>query len=214
MTDTSLTEYIDSLEPLDSPASPGSGSVGAGTQTRSASAPAAHRHVAKVLDIDPERMAERIARAGGRHLADRHLRRHVYSVSENPYRWALLRDTGRRVTVCANELPAGGGRSRRSAELAVADFDQAHALLEQLGFTPRAYHENHRSSWLLEDVRLEIDSWPLIPPFLGLEGRNAAHVHSAADRLELPRTALTGDNTAAVHARYGITLSALTNLRF
>lgn len=102
----------------------------------------------------------------------------------------------------------------RETEVVVADFDQTHALLERLGFHARAYQENRRSSWQLDGVRLEIDSWPLIPPYLEIEADSADQVWAVASRLNLSRAELTSENTTAVYDRYGIDLSAVADLRF
>jgi adenylate cyclase class 2 len=88
------------------------------------------------------------------------------------------------------------------------------ALLGMLGFAPKAYQENRRSSWKVDGVRLEVDSWPLIPPYLEIEGDSVAQVHETAERLGFRVNELTAENTTDVYLRYGIDLSAITDLRF
>lgn len=162
---------------------------------------------AKALDIDPVEMAERIARAGGFHVAERVMRRYVYDIRTGEKgRWIRLRDTGGEVTLCVKEITSDAIDGTRETEVEVSDFDTTHILLERLGFRPKAYQENRRSSWLLDGTRLEIDSWPLIPPYLEIEGDDAEGVWAAAKRLSLPRAELTSENTTAVYARYGIDL--------
>ncbi|MFE9679713.1 class IV adenylate cyclase [Streptomyces sp. NPDC006259] len=169
----------------------------------------------KALDIDPAEMARRIAAAGGTHVADRVMRRYVYDIAPgDPHRWIRLRDTGSEVTLCVKEITSDAVDGTRETETTVGDFDTADALLGSLGFTAKAYQENRRSSWLLDGVRLEIDSWPLIPPYLEIEGDDAEAVWATAERLGLDRAALTSQNTTAVYARYGIDLAAHPHLRF
>jgi adenylate cyclase class 2 len=67
---------------------------------------------------------------------------------------------------------------------------------------------------VLDGVRLKIDSWPLIPPYLEIEGDDAEQVWAAAERLSVPRAELTSENTTKVYARYGIDLEAVPDLRF
>ncbi|MFF4330662.1 hypothetical protein [Streptomyces sp. NPDC001591] len=92
--------------------------------------------------------------------------------------------------------------------------DAAHAALTATGLTARAYQENRRSSWELDGVRLELDHWPLIPPYLEIEADTEDAVWKTADRLGLDRAELTGENTTAVYTRYGIDLHQVTDLRF
>jgi adenylate cyclase class 2 len=170
---------------------------------------------AKVLEIDSAEIALRIAEAGGSHVADRMMRRFVYDIRPGEQgRWIRLRDTGSEVTLCVKEIASDSVDGTRETETTVGDFDTTHELLGRLGLVPKAYQENLRSSWLLDGVRLEIDSWPLIPPYLEIEGDDADQVWKTADRLALNRDELTSENTTAVYARYGVDLENIRELRF
>ncbi|MEV7541948.1 CYTH domain-containing protein [Streptomyces sp. NPDC089915] len=169
----------------------------------------------KALEIDPADIAARIAKAGGTHITDRHMRRYVYdTIPPVPGKWVRLRDTGTAITLCVKEITSEQVDGTRETEVGVTDFDTTHALLTATGLTARAYQENRRSSWLLDGVRLELDEWPLIPPYLEIEADTEDAVWDMADRLGLDRTELTGENTTAVYARYGIDLDQVTDLRF
>ncbi|WP_404815245.1 class IV adenylate cyclase [Streptomyces thermolineatus] len=170
---------------------------------------------AKVLEVDPEETARRILRAGGESVAERLMRRYVYDIAPGGAgRWVRLRDTGSEVTLCVKEIVSDAVDGTRETEVAVSDFATAHALLEQLGFRAKAYQENRRTSFVLDGVRLEIDSWPLIPPYLEIEADEAEQVWRTADRLGIDRNALTSENTTAVYARHGIDLESIIDLRF
>ncbi|GAA0312412.1 hypothetical protein GCM10010302_59090 [Streptomyces polychromogenes] len=169
----------------------------------------------KALEIDPADIADRIKNAGGVHVADRHMRRYVYdTVPVVPGKWVRLRDTGSGATLCVKEITSDRVDGTRETEVGVSDFDTAHAALTATGLTARAYQENRRSSWELDGVRLELDHWPLIPPYLEIEADSEDAVWAMADRLGLDRAELTGENTTAVYARYGIDLDKVTDLRF
>ncbi|SHL59377.1 CYTH domain-containing protein [Actinacidiphila paucisporea] len=169
----------------------------------------------RALEVDTADIARRIAAAGGEHVADRLMRRFVYDIRPGEQgRWMRLRDTGSEVTLCVKEISDDAVDGTRETETTVGDFDVTHELLGLLGFQPKAYQENRRSSWLLDGVRLEIDSWPRIPPYLEIEADDADQVWATADRLALPRHALTGANTTALYASYGIDLAGISDLRF
>lgn len=170
---------------------------------------------AKILAVDPDLIVGRIKRAGGTHVADRLMRRYVYDiVPGDESTWIRLRDTGRETTLCVKQIISDAIDGVREVEVNVSDFAAANALLGMLGFAPKAYQENRRSSWRLGSVRLEIDSWPLIPPYLEIEADSTEQVHAAAQRLGFQVAQLTAENTTAVYARYGHDLAALTELRF
>ncbi|MFF0503320.1 CYTH domain-containing protein [Streptomyces fimicarius] len=170
---------------------------------------------AKYLDVDPAAMAARIAAAGGEHVGGRLMRRYVYdTVPPTEGRWVRLRDDGSLTTLCVKEITSDAIDGTSETETVVGDFETAHALLGRMGVKHRSYQENHRDSWVLDGVRLEIDSWPLISPYLEIEGDCADAVRNAAARLSIAVRELTSENTTKVFARYGIDLESIADLRF
>ncbi|MBK3529546.1 adenylate cyclase [Streptomyces sp. MBT67] len=170
---------------------------------------------AKYLDVDPAAMASRIALAGGEHKGGRMMRRYVYyTVPPAAGRWVRLRDDGSLTTLCVKEITSDAIDGTSETETVVGDFETTHALLGRMGVPHRSYQENHRDSWVLDGVRLEIDSWPLIPPYLEIEGDCVEDVHGVAARLSIAVPELTSENTTKVFARYGIDLERISDLRF
>ncbi|MDA8370026.1 MAG: hypothetical protein M0026_09155 [Nocardiopsaceae bacterium] len=123
------------------------------------------------------------------------IRCYVYDIDPaDQSRWVRLRDNG--------------------TETAVGDFDTADTLLGKLGHRPKAYQENRRRRFLLDGARLEIDSWPRIPPYLEIKAADRAEVVRVAALLGYSENDLTGENTTKVYARYGIDLAEISELRF
>ncbi|MFI7067882.1 class IV adenylate cyclase [Kribbella sp. NPDC050124] len=170
---------------------------------------------AKVLDVEPGEMADRILRLGGCRVGDRLMRRYVYDIQAgDASRWIRLRDTGSAVTLTVKEIAHDGIDGTTETEVVVGDFEGANELLGRIGFVPKSYQENRRESFELRGAQLEIDSWPLIPPYLEIEGQSREHVVEVANLLGVAEDRLTGENTTKVYARYGIDLSAIPDLRF
>lgn len=171
---------------------------------------------AKVLDIDPDAVTAAILKAGGKQASGtRLMRRYVYDITPGDLStWIRLRDTGSEITVCVKKIRHDGVDGTDEAETAVGDFDTANQLLAMMGFTPKSYQENRRTSFTLDGVRLEIDEWPGIPPYLEIEGDSAEDVANAARILGYGPDDLTSENTMNVYARYGIDLSGIRDLRF
>ncbi|KFK86917.1 adenylate cyclase [Streptomyces sp. JS01] len=170
---------------------------------------------AKYLDVDRAAMASRIASAGGEYKGGRMMRRYVYdTVPPAAGRWVRLRDDGSLTTLCVKEITSDAIDGTSETETVVGDFETTHALLGRMGLPHRSYQENHRDSWTLDSVRLEIDSWPLIPPYLEIEGDCVEDVHGVAARLSIAVRELTSENTTKVYARYGIDLERISDLRF
>ncbi|MFW5415248.1 class IV adenylate cyclase [Nocardiopsis sp. CNT-189] len=169
---------------------------------------------AKVLDIDPEALTARILAEGGEPAGEALQRRYVYDIEPGDEgRWIRLRDTGSAVTLTVKEIDSDEIGGTRETEVEVSDFATADALLGKLGYRPKAYQENHRRSFTLQGARLEIDSWPLIPPYLEIEAADRDQVVRTAALLGYEEERLTGENTTKVYARHGIDLAAVTDLR-
>ncbi|HEY3511506.1 class IV adenylate cyclase [Kribbella sp. NPDC051137] len=168
---------------------------------------------AKVLAVEPAAVAERILELGGARAGARLQRRYVYDITPgDPTRWLRLRDTGTAVTLTVKQIHHDGIDGTAETEVSVGDFEITHELLRQLGHTPKAYQENHRSSFTLNDAELEIDRWPGLPPYLEIERTSRAHVLEVAALLGYQD--LTTANTTELYARQGIDLNSVPDLRF
>jgi adenylate cyclase class 2 len=129
-------------------------------------------------------------------------------------RWVRLRDTGKEVTLTVKEIAHDGIDGTSEVEIVVSDFDATNLLLPKLGFKPKSYQENRRTSFILAGARLEIDHWPLIDPYLEIEGDSREQVIEVANLLGFDEAQLTGENTIKIYARNGIDLNKISALCF
>lgn len=170
---------------------------------------------AKVLDVDVEDVARRILSAGGSALGSGMTRRYTYDLaSDTGQRWMRLREIGGRATVAVKEQVDEGISGTSELEVGVADFAAAAELLACLGFQAKSYQETRRTSYSLDGARLEIDEWPLLAPYLEIEGSSQEHVLRIAELLGFDADSVTGVNTAEIYARNGIDLDGIKELRF
>lgn len=173
-------------------------------------------HEAKVLDVDLDETAALILSKGGQQAGEPKLmRRYVYDITPGDLsKWIRLRDTGTETTLCVKEIRSDAIDGTHEVETVVGDFTATNELLALLGFTPKSYQENRRTSFVLDGARLELDEWPLIPPYLEIEGDSRDDVVRVAGLLGYDESQLTGENTMKVYARYGIELGEIRELRF
>jgi adenylate cyclase, class 2 len=171
---------------------------------------------AKVLDIDPSAVADLILSKGGKEVSTPTLqRRYVYDITPGDEgKWIRLRDTGSRITLTVKEIAHDGIDGTQEIEVVVSDFAATNELLGKLGFTPKSYQENRRASFTLDGVELEIDEWPMIPPYLEIEGPSPDEVYRVAALIGYDKDQLTSENTTKVYARYGVDLTAYKRVSF
>ena len=172
-------------------------------------------HEAKVLDIDPDFTQQVILDKGGKLLGEKLMRRYVYDITPGDQsKWLRLRDTGSEVTLTVKEITSDAIDGTHETEVVVGDFDTTNQLLAALGYVPKSYQENKRTSFILDGVEVEIDTWPRIPPYLEIEGKSREDVIRVAAVLGYGEDELTGENTTKVYARYGIELAGIAELKF
>jgi adenylate cyclase class 2 len=104
-------------------------------------------------------------------------------------------DDGSAVTLTVKEVEHDGIDGTTETEVVVGDFETANEPLRRMGFEAKSYQENRRESFELAGARLEIDRWPLIPPYLEVEGDSRQHVgRSRRDAWHSRRSADWGEH--------------------
>lgn len=168
----------------------------------------------KILDVNIEETKELLIQHGAIFHGSFLMRRYVYDF--NPIqagKWIRLRDDGRKVTLTIKEIAHDGIDGTKEREIIVDSFDMTHAILQELGYRHKAYQENRRTSYTLDNVAIEIDERPLIPPYLEIEWPSADAVHAMVATLGYTQDMVTSENTTKIYAKYGIDLESEKDLR-
>ena len=96
----------------------------------------------------------------------------------------------------------------------VPSIESGNSILEQLGFSFRNYQEKNRITYIFNDTEIDIDSWPLIPPYLEIEGESDEQINSILKELDLSDKEMISCNTADVYKKYGIDIYQYRELKF
>ena len=102
----------------------------------------------------------------------------------------------------------------KELEVEVSDFEKTNELLENMGIKSRGYQENKRTQYILNGVEIDIDSWPMIPTYVEIEGKNEEEVMNTLEILELPKDKVTTLDVDSVYKKYGIDLKDIKVLKF
>lgn len=170
---------------------------------------------ARILEIDVEAIVKILESLGAEKVAERKLRRLVYDLEPgNETAWIRLRTDGAKSTLTVKEHRAEGIDGMKELEVVMDDFDMAKVFLSKLGREPRWYQENCRISYVLDGIEIEIDSWPLIPTYLEIEGKSVGEVEGMIERLGFSLADMTTLCTKDIYSKYGIDLHSIADLRF
>lgn len=147
---------------------------------------------AKFLDIDPVDLAKKLKKMGGKKVFSKLYKRRVFALpgeSGQKDAWVRVRDEGDRVTMTykrpigSKKGTGGNDLGMEEIEIIVSDFEKAATLLEKVGFKGEIYEENTRERWQLGKITIDIDTWPLVPTFVEIEGKNWEEVQKIATEL-------------------------------
>lgn len=170
----------------------------------------------RVLEIDKEKLIKKLEKLGATKVADFDYKRRIYNFTpRNQYKWIRLRTDGTKTTLTIKELKSLEIDGTKEIEIEVSDFDETNNILNELGYIAHTYQENKRTRYVLNDVELDIDSWPYIPTYLEIEGKDEKAVKDMIKLLEVDEEKVTSIDVQGVFREfYNIEISNIPVIKF
>lgn len=168
------------------------------------------------LNISFDEMIQRLESLGAKKIGAYHQKRYVYDfIPAQKGRWIRLRSNGKITTLTIKEIKSLRVDGTKELEIEVSDFNDTNELLMKLGYLPRTFQENFRIEYTLNGVNLDLDKWPMIPPYLEVEGNSEIDVIKMIDALGFQESDVTTmDVDTLYNSEYGIQLDSIKELRF
>ena len=174
-----------------------------------------YKHLNDILSIEDDVKLREI-------LEKEEVERLIKSFGINPNKWVRLRETnGKSIItikhILSEKLQAEYGTKMQpvlETEMEVPSIEIGNEILEQLGFSFRNYQEKKRTTFILDNTEIDIDRWPLIPPYLEIEGETDKQIDVIVKKLELSNKDIVSCNTAEVYKKYGLDIYQYRELRF
>ncbi|MBR2713093.1 MAG: CYTH domain-containing protein [Bacilli bacterium] len=170
----------------------------------------------RVLEIDKDKTIKKLEELGAKKAGEWLQRRYTYDF--NPKRegeWIRLRTNGEETTITYKNVESREIDGTKELEIEVSNFDDANKMLEVLGYTHKNYQENKRIRYYLNDVEIDIDTWPMIPTYMELEGNSIEEIKKIEELLEVDKNKITTlfcDDIAIEY--YGIDINSFKELLF
>lgn len=102
----------------------------------------------------------------------------------------------------------------REIEVGVSDFDKTIQILDELGFYVHREQEKKRHTFMLGEVVFDIDTWPLIPSYVEIEGPSENALKDAAQVIGFNWNEAVFLSPKGVFQKYGIDLNFVKRLTF
>jgi adenylate cyclase, class 2 len=169
-----------------------------------------------ILDIDVNGIENKLQKLGAIKEGDYFQKRNLYNFHEKfKGRFIRLRTNGKSTILTIKDKSAKKDiGSVKELEIEVSDFDKTALIMEQLGYEVSTYQENKRTIYKLGNVEFDIDTWPMIPTYMEIEGKSKEEVEDFIEKLKIDKSKLTLDKVSEIYKKYGIDIHDYKELKF
>ena len=170
----------------------------------------------RVLEIDELEIIKKLEQLGAKKAGEWEQKRYVYDTNPiNENAWFRLRTNGTETTLTYKNVEKNTIDGTHELEIVVSDFDKTNDMLELMGYHHRGYQENKRIRYILDGIEIDLDSWPLIPTYMEIEGNNEDEVNNILTKLNIPKEKITCLNCQDIYKEiYHIDIDEIKNLSF
>ena len=171
----------------------------------------------RLLEVDKESFEKLLLENGAIKKGNYFQKRYTYDFNpKKENKWIRLRTNGKVSTLTIKEITDNKViDGTNELEIEVSDFEKINEILKHLGYVYRNYQENKRITYTLDGVEIDIDSWPMIPTYVEIEGKSKEDVEKIIDKLNLPKEKITFlDVTGIYNDIYNIDVLSKKNLTF
>lgn len=169
----------------------------------------------RILNINKEDLISKLEKNNAEFIGDWHQVRYVYDfIPVDPNRWIRLRTNGIDTTLTIKEVHDKSVEGTKELEIKVSSLEDTHKILEKLGYKRRSIQENKRIRYILNDVEIDIDTWPGLNTYVEFEGSSEDQIKNVIKLLNLDYKDAITDNAQDIYMSKGYTQEDLNNLKF
>jgi len=170
----------------------------------------------RILEIDVDETIQKLESLGAKKVGEWFQKRYVYDFTpKRENEWIRLRTNGEVATLAYKNVEKNTVDGTKEIEVEVSDFNETNELLNVLGYEAKGYQENKRIRYMLDDVEIDIDSWPMIPTYMEIEAESEERVKEIENKLGVDTSKITALNCDDIYRDiYGIELKGVKELKF
>ena len=170
----------------------------------------------RILEVNKNEVIKKLEELGAEKVGEWFQRRYVYDfMPKRENEWIRLRNNGKETTLTYKNVESKSINGTKELEVVVSSFEETNELLRIMGYIPKAYQENKRIRYYLDHIEIDIDTWPLIPTYVEIEGSSVEEVKKVEKLLELNQDKITTENTQDIYLNvYGIDTNQIQELKF
>ena len=168
---------------------------------------------ARLLECDTEKNLAKLKQNNATFVGDWLQLRYCYDF--NPVKknsWIRLRTNGVETTLTIKEIQSNKIDGTKESEIAVSDFFMTDEILNKLGYKARSKQENRRIRFILDNVEIDIDFWPMIPAYVEFEANSENEIKAVCEKLDIDFESLTTLDVQSIYANYGLNINSLPEI--
>jgi adenylate cyclase class 2 len=131
--------------------------------------------------------------------------------------WVRIRDTGDGKLWMAyknHKITKKAVADCDEVEFEIKDEQKAIAFLEALGMKQKSYQETRRTRYELNNLEFDLDEWPMIDPFIEIEGESEESVMNGVELLGFSKSDTFQGHAGDIYEDEGIKWRAMKRIVF
>ena len=171
---------------------------------------------ARILEIDKDKLIKRLNKLNAKFVGEFNQKRYVYNIiPKTDGKWLRLRTNGKKTTLTYKSVEKNSIDGTKELEIEVDNFENTNSLLELAGIKNKGYQENNRVQYVLDDVEIDIDTWPMIPTYVEIEGKSEESVLNIIKKLGINDKKITTLDVQSLYKEiYNIDITKIDILKF
>lgn len=150
-------------------------------------------------------------------LNKKELKSFLQKFHNNSKKWIRLRKTNKKTTLTVKHILADDGSNIQQmleTEMEVPSMEAAKEFLKALGFSYKGYQEKKRTSYILKNHVVDIDTWPGIPTYMEIEGEDEEDINGILNLLGYSIKDTVSCTVDDVYKKMGIDILNIRELKF
>lgn len=143
----------------------------------------------RFLEIDKELLTKKLRELGAKDGGENFIKETVIYDKELKWRdeqkFVRIRQEGQKTKLTYKDQKIQTVDGTFEIEFGIDDYAKAELLFKKIGLWPFRHQEKKRHSFKLEGVTIDIDTWPMIPTYVELEGESEDDLKKVAKMLGL-----------------------------
>lgn len=142
----------------------------------------------------------------------------IKEVENRFFKWIRLRQNAEKVELTIKYIYSRNENYKiddvKEIEICVDNFEIANIIIEEMGYYRKKVIEKKRTSYEYNSIKIEIDEWPLIKPYIEIEGEEKEEIYELVRKMGYSNDDAQIINTDDVYLHEGIDLNSYEVLTF